>query len=76
MIISLLCNGRYSGTYGLKNKRECWRVGLTLSTIRSAARQLLTLPEKDPKRLFEGINCFVAQHSAYHDILTFHSVNW
>jgi len=42
------------GTYGLKNKRECWRVGLSLSTIRSAARQLLTLPEKDPKRLFEG----------------------
>ncbi|ORY93808.1 40S ribosomal protein S9 [Syncephalastrum racemosum] len=42
------------GEYGLKNKKEVWRVGLTLSKIRRAARELLTLDEKDPKRLFEG----------------------
>ena len=59
------------GEYGLRNKREVWRVQLTLSKIRRAARygpslyvrmeqlliicsQLLTLEEKDPKRLFEG----------------------
>ncbi|ODH48676.1 40S ribosomal protein S9 [Paracoccidioides brasiliensis] len=42
------------GTYGLRNKREVWRVQLTLSKIRRAARELLTLDEKDPKRLFEG----------------------
>ncbi|ELQ37822.1 40S ribosomal protein S9 [Pyricularia oryzae Y34] len=42
------------GEFGLKNKREVWRVQLTLSKIRRAARQLLTLDEKDPKRLFEG----------------------
>lgn len=42
------------GEYGLRNKREVWRVSLTLSKIRRAARQLLTLEEKDPKRLFEG----------------------
>eukprot|EP01121_Diplochlamys_sp_Union-15-3_P018763 TRINITY_DN68_c0_g1_i1.p1 TRINITY_DN68_c0_g1~~TRINITY_DN68_c0_g1_i1.p1 ORF type:complete len:192 (-),score=26.94 TRINITY_DN68_c0_g1_i1:68-643(-) len=42
------------GKYGLKNKREVWRVQYTLSKIRSAARALLTLPENDPKRLFEG----------------------
>merc|ERR1712038_649964 len=42
------------GEYGLKNKREVWRVKLVLANIRKAARILLTLEEKDPKRLFEG----------------------
>ena len=31
------------GKYGLKNKREVWRVQLTLARIRKAARELLTL---------------------------------
>lgn len=43
-----------SGKYGLRNKREIWRVQLVLSKIRSAARELLTLDEKDPRRIFEG----------------------
>merc|ERR1711908_35153 len=42
------------GEYGLRNKREVWRVKYSLAKIRSAARDLLTLEEKDPKRLFEG----------------------
>ncbi|XP_078610676.1 small ribosomal subunit protein uS4 [Branchiostoma floridae x Branchiostoma japonicum] len=42
------------GEYGLRNKREVWRVKLTLAKIRKAARELLTLEEKDPRRLFEG----------------------
>jgi len=42
------------GQYGLRNKREVWRVKYTLAKIRKAARELLTLEEKDPKRLFEG----------------------
>ncbi|KAG8904775.1 40S ribosomal protein S9 [Tulasnella sp. 403] len=42
------------GEYGLKNKHEIWRVALTLSKIRRAARELLKLEPKDPKRLFEG----------------------
>merc|ERR1712212_943096 len=42
------------GEYGLRNKREAWRVKYTLAKIRKAARELLTLDEKDPKRLFEG----------------------
>merc|ERR1712046_38839 len=36
------------------NKREVWRTQLTLARIRKAARVLLTLEEKDPRRLFEG----------------------
>ncbi|CAG8520555.1 2399_t:CDS:2 [Paraglomus brasilianum] len=42
------------GEYGLRNKREIWRVAYTLSNIRRAARELLTLDDKDPRRLFEG----------------------
>merc|ERR1712118_138742 len=42
------------GTYGLKNKREIRRMGLVLSKVRAVARQLLTLDEKDPRRIFEG----------------------
>jgi len=42
------------GEFGLKNKRELWRVQLTLAKIRSTARKLLTLQVDDPRRLFEG----------------------
>jgi small subunit ribosomal protein S9e len=42
------------GEYGLRNKRELWRVQKVLSKIRNAARTLLTLDDKDTKRLFEG----------------------
>ena len=45
---------KFVGEYGLKNKRELWRVHYTLAKIRKAARNLLTLPEKDTKRIFEG----------------------
>lgn len=43
-----------AGEYGLRNKREIWRIGLILSKIRRAARELLKLDDKDSKRLFEG----------------------
>jgi len=42
------------GEFGLRNKREVWRVKYTLAKIRKAARDLLTLEEKAPRRLFEG----------------------
>merc|ERR1712212_392173 len=42
------------GEFGLRNKREVWRVKYTLAKIRKAARELLTLEDKDPRRLFEG----------------------
>merc|ERR1711931_19785 len=42
------------GEFGLRNKREVWRVKLALAKIRKSARILLTLEEKDPRRLFEG----------------------
>merc|ERR1712178_653324 len=42
------------GQYGLKNKREIWRVRLALAKIRATARTLLTKDDKDPKRIFEG----------------------
>ncbi|KAJ3332929.1 40S ribosomal protein S9 [Blyttiomyces sp. JEL0837] len=45
---------KLAGEYGLRNKREIYRVGLTLSKIRRAARDLLMMPEKDSRRLFEG----------------------
>jgi len=42
------------GDYGLKNKREVWRVQFALAKIRTAARHLLTLDEKDEERIFQG----------------------
>lgn len=47
------------GEFGLRNKREVWRVKYTLTKIRKAARELLTLEEKDPRRLFEGMLCII-----------------
>ncbi|KAK8806417.1 hypothetical protein WA538_003049 [Blastocystis sp. DL] len=45
---------RICGEYGLRCKREIWRVQLVLAKIRKAARELLTLNEKDPRRIFQG----------------------
>jgi len=42
------------GEYGLRNKREIYRVHMLLSRLRKKARFLLTLNEKDPIRIFEG----------------------
>merc|ERR1719324_2189014 len=42
------------GEYGLKNKREVWRTQYALSKIRTAARTLLTLDEKNEQRIFQG----------------------
>uniref|UniRef100_A0A7S4PCW1 Small ribosomal subunit protein uS4 N-terminal domain-containing protein n=1 Tax=Paramoeba aestuarina TaxID=180227 RepID=A0A7S4PCW1_9EUKA len=42
------------GEYGLRCKREIWRVHYALAKIRKAARELLTLESTHEKRLFEG----------------------
>merc|ERR1711906_52213 len=42
------------GEYGLRNKKEVWKVQLILSKIRASARILLTLPENDPRRILQG----------------------
>lgn len=52
--LTILQEIKLIGEFGLRNKREVWRVKLTLAKIRKVARQLLMLEEKDPKRLFEG----------------------
>ena len=41
------------GEFGLRNKREVWRVKLALAKIRKSARVLLTLEEKHPRRLLK-----------------------
>ena len=42
------------GEFGLRCKREVWRVHYALTKIRKAAKELLMLEENDPKRIFEG----------------------
>lgn len=42
------------GTYGLKNKKEIYRLNHQISKLRSSARELLKLEESHPRRLFEG----------------------
>ncbi|XP_040362687.1 uncharacterized protein LOC112201478 isoform X2 [Rosa chinensis] len=38
--------------YGLRRKRDLWRVQYALSHICNAARELLTLDKKNPRRIF------------------------
>ena len=45
---------RLCGIYGLRCKREVYRVHYLLSKIRKRARNLLTLDENDERRIFEG----------------------
>ena len=42
------------GEFGLRCKREVWRVKYMLAKIRKTARELLTLDPKHPRRLYEG----------------------
>ena len=42
------------GKYGLRCKREVWRVQLTLARLRKRTRELLTLEKTDSRRIFEG----------------------
>ena len=41
-------------SFSAHSSPQVWRVKYSLALIRSAARELLTLDEKSPKRLFEG----------------------
>jgi small subunit ribosomal protein S9e len=43
-----------AGVFGLKNKREIYRVAYMLARIRKAARELLTLEPGNERRKFEG----------------------
>ena len=45
---------RLCGQYGLRCKREIWRVNMLLSKMRRTARLLLTLPEASQRRQLEG----------------------
>ncbi|KAJ9467577.1 putative 40S ribosomal protein S9 [Diplonema papillatum] len=42
------------GEYGLRCKREVWKVALTLAKMRKAARTLLTLEQDSERRQLEG----------------------
>merc|ERR1711943_140930 len=47
------------GEYGLKNKREVWRVNLQVAKMRKAARELLTLDEHDQREFLKVLLFYV-----------------
>lgn len=49
IIIHKINRLRVIGEFGLRNKKEVWRVQYILARIRKAARDLLTLEKDDPK---------------------------
>mmetsp|Transcript_3786 Transcript_3786/g.4705 ORF Transcript_3786/g.4705 Transcript_3786/m.4705 type:complete len:103 (+) Transcript_3786:34-342(+) len=50
----LMSELNHIGMYGLRCKKEVWRVQYTFAKLRKAARELLTLDSNDPRRIFEG----------------------
>ena len=49
-----MCYDTFLYLHFTTNHFQVWRVKYTLAKIRKAARELLTLEDKDPRRLFEG----------------------
>ena len=55
------------GEYGLRNKRELWRVQMALSKMRQAARTLLTEDEvSNPSAAFARLSTFTAASAQQH----------
>merc|ERR1719272_2454028 len=62
------------GNYGLKNKREIWRMNLVLSKVRAVARQLLTMEERVSHAL--SSNLHIAPRHPVSDMFRTTGVRW
>ncbi len=61
--------------YGLKNKREIWKVEAKVRYFRNRAKDVITSPEEEKKKLFDKLNLIGLNVGSIADVLALNKEN-